>query len=147
MIRKKFRTVFVRWNDENKLKAIETIGDDEMKSVVTYDRARAYEMFKERLNDESFNEAFGAYYKPIRDAIDERKANMKRRVMKNPSNRVEEIDNAIKTLQDQIARLQIERDRAEEVEREKALHDVKKMIAKLSPEQRNALLSSLQNSL
>jgi uncharacterized small protein (DUF1192 family) len=143
MINSKFKTVFGRWSDENKQKVIEAIGDDEMKSIVTYDKPRAFELFKERLNEEYFNEAFAVYYKPIREALDAKKASVKKRAPKVSPSRVAEIDNAIKTLQEQIARLQIERTKAVDAEKMKAVNEVMKMIEKFSPEQRASLMESL----
>lgn len=143
MINSKFKTVFGRWSDENKQKVIEAIGDDEMKSIVTYDKPRAFELFKEKLNEEYFNEAFAVYYKPIREVLDAKKASVKKRAPKVSPSRVAEIDNAIKTLQEQIARLQIERTKAVDAEKMKAVNEVMKMIEKFSPEQRASLMESL----
>lgn len=144
MINSKLKTVFARWNDENKVKVIETIGDDEMKSLLGYDRARAYELFRMKLDDEYFNGLFEEYYAPIKQALDEKRANVKKRTPKLPANRIEEIDQEIRNLQAQIAKLQIERTKEVEAEKERAVNAAKKMIEQLSPEQREALLASLQ---
>ena len=75
--------------------------------------------------------------------MDAKKASVKKRAPKVSPSRVAEIDNAIKTLQEQIARLQIERTKAVDAEKMKAVNEVMKMIEKFSPEQRASLMESL----
>ena len=111
MIDLKLKTIFARWTEDNRVKAIYAVGDDDIKETLNYDRGRAFSMFNDRLDNEDFNYRFQEYYSVLKKEADERKANRKKRVPKVPANRIEEIDNKIKELESQIAKLRIEREK------------------------------------
>lgn len=62
-----------------------------------------------------------------------------------PANRIEEIDNKIKELESQIAKLRIEREKEVNLLNEKMFKEARKMLDKLSEEQRMSLLETIMN--
>lgn len=102
-------------------------------------------MFNDRLDNEDFNYRFQEYYSVLKKEADERKANRKKRVPKVPANRIEEIDNKIKELESQIAKLRIEREKEVNLLNEKMFKEARKMLDKLSEEQRMSLLETIMN--
>lgn len=145
MIDLKLKTIFARWTEDNKVKAIYAVGDDDIKDTLNYDRGRAFSMFNDRLDNEDFNYRFQEYYSVLKKEADERKANRKKRVPKVPANRIEEIDNMIKELESQIAKLKIEREKEVNLLNEKMFKEARKMLDKLSEEQRMSLLETIMN--
>lgn len=145
MIDLKLKTIFARWTEDNKVKAIYAVGDDDIKDTLNYDRGRAFSMFNDRLDNEDFNYRFQEYYSVLKKEADERKANRKKRVPKVPANRIEEIDNKIKELESQIAKLRIEREKEVNLLNEKMFKEARKMLDKLSEEQRMSLLETIMN--
>lgn len=146
MIDLKLKTIFARWTEDNKVKAIYAVGDDDIKDTLNYDRGRAFSMFNDRLDNEDFNYRFQEYYSVLKKEADERKANRKKRVPKVPANRIEEIDNMIKELESQIAKLKIEREKEVNLLNEKMFKEARKMLDKLSEEQRMSLLEAIMNN-
>ena len=145
MIDLKLKTIFARWTEDNRVKAIYAVGDDDIKETLNYDRGRAFSMFNDRLDNEDFNYRFQEYYSVLKKEADERKANRKKRVPKVPANRIEEIDNKIKELESQIAKLRIEREKEVNLLNEKIFKEARKMLDKLSEEQRMSLLETIMN--
>lgn len=145
MIDLKLKTIFARWTEDNRVKAIYAVGDDDIKETLNYDRGRAFSMFNDRLDNEDFNYRFQEYYSVLKKEADERKANRKKRVPKVPANRIEEIDNMIKELESQIAKLKIEREKEVNLLNEKMFKEARKMLDKLSEEQRMSLLETIMN--
>ncbi len=145
MIDLKLKTIFARWTEDNRVKAIYAVGDDDIKETLNYDRGRAFSMFNDRLDNEDFNYRFQEYYSVLKKEADERKANRKKRVPKVPANRIEEIDNNIKELESQIAKLRIEREKEVNLLNEKMFKEARKMLDKLSEEQRMSLLETIMN--
>ena len=145
MIDLKLKTIFARWTEDNRVKAIYAVGDDDIKETLNYDRGRAFSMFNDRLDNEDFNYRFQEYYSVLKKEADERKANRKKRVPKVPANRIEEIDNKIKELESQIAKLRIEREKEDNLLNEKMFKEARKMLDKLSEEQRMSLLETIMN--
>lgn len=145
MIDLKLKTIFARWTEDNRVKAIYAVGDDDIKETLNYDRGRAFSMFYDRLDNEDFNYRFQEYYSVLKKEADERKANRKKRVPKVPANRIEEIDNKIKELESQIAKLRIEREKEVNLLNEKMFKEARKMLDKLSEEQRMSLLETIMN--
>ena len=145
MIDLKLKTIFARWTEDNRVKAIYAVGDDDIKETLNYDRGRAFSMFNDRLDNEDFNYRFQEYYSVLKKEADERKANRKKRVPKVPANRIEEIDNKIKELESQIAKLRIEREKEVNLLDEKMFKEARKMLDKLSEEQRMSLLETIMN--
>lgn len=145
MIDLKLKTIFARWTEDNRVKAIYAVGDDDIKETLNYDRGRAFSMFNDRLDNEDFNYRFQEYYSVLKKEVDERKANRKKRVPKVPANRIEEIDNKIKELESQIAKLRIEREKEVNLLNEKMFKEARKMLDKLSEEQRMSLLETIMN--
>ena len=145
MIDLKLKTIFARWTEDNRVKAIYAVGDDDIKETLNYDRGRAFSMFNDRLDNEDFNYRFQEYYSVLKKDADERKANSKKRVPKVPANRIEEIDNKIKELESQIAKLRIEREKEVNLLNEKMFKEARKMLDKLSEEQRMSLLETIMN--
>lgn len=145
MIDLKLKTIFARWTEDNRVKAIYAVGDDGIKETLNYDRGRAFSMFNDRLDNEDFNYRFQEYYSVLKKEADERKANRKKRVPKVPANRIEEIDNKIKELESQIAKLRIEREKEVNLLNEKMFKEARKMLDKLSEEQRMSLLETIMN--
>ncbi len=145
MIDLKLKTIFARWTEDNRVKAIYAVGDDDIKETLNYDRGRAFSMFNDRLDNEDFNYRFQEYYSVLKKEADERKANRKKRVPKVPANRIEEIDNKIKELESQIAKLRIEREKEVNLLNEKMFKEARKMLDKLSEEQRMSLLETIMN--
>lgn len=145
MIDLKLKTIFARWTEDNRVKAIYAVGDDDIKETLNYDRGRAFSMFNDRLGNEDFNYRFQEYYSVLKKEADERKANRKKRVPKVPANRIEEIDNKIKELESQIAKLRIEREKEVNLLNEKMFKEARKMLDKLSEEQRMSLLETIMN--
>ena len=145
MIDLKLKTIFSRWTEDNRVKAIYAVGDDDIKETLNYDRGRAFSMFNDRLDNEDFNYRFQEYYSVLKKEADERKANRKKRVPKVPANRIEEIDNKIKELESQIAKLRIEREKEVNLLNEKMFKEARKMLDKLSEEQRMSLLETIMN--
>lgn len=145
MIDLKLKTIFARWTEDNRVKAIYAVGDDDIKDTLNYDRGRAFSMFNDRLDNEDFNYRFQEYYSVLKKEADERKANRKKRVPKVPANRIEEIDNMIKELESQIAKLKIEREKEVNLLNEKMFKEARKMLDKLSEEQRMSLLETIMN--
>lgn len=141
----KLKTIFARWTEDNKVKAIYAVGDDDIKDTLNYDRGRAFSMFNDRLDNDDFNYRFQEYYSVLKREADERKANRKKRVPKMPANRIEEIDNKIKELESQIAKLKIEREKEVNLLNEKMVKEARKMLDKLSEEQRMSLLETIMN--
>ena len=58
MIDLKLKTIFARWTEDNRVKAIYAVGDDDIKETLNYDRGRAFSMFNDRLDNEYFNYRF-----------------------------------------------------------------------------------------
>ena len=145
MIDLKLKTIFARWTEDYRVKAIFAVGDDDIKETLNYDRGRAFSMFNDRLDNEDFNYRFQEYYSVLKKEADERKANRKKRVPKVPANRIEEIDNKIKELESQIAKLRIEREKEVNLLNEKMFKEARKMLDKLSEEQRMSLLETIMN--
>ena len=145
MIDLKLKTIFARWTEDNRVKAIYAVGDNDIKETLNYDRGRAFSMFNDRLDNEDFNYRFQEYYSVLKKEADERKANRKKRVPKVPANRIEEIDNKIKELESQIAKLRIEREKEVNLLNEKMFKEARKMLDKLSEEQRMSLLETIMN--
>ena len=145
MIDLKLKTIFARWTEDNRVKAIYAVGDDDIKETLNYDRGRAFSMFNDRLDNEDFNYRFQEYYSVLKKEADERKANRKKRVPKVPANRIEEIDNKITELESQIAKLRIEREKEVNLLNEKMFKEARKMLDKLSEEQRMSLLETIMN--
>ena len=145
MIDLKLKTIFARWTEDNRVKAIYAVGDDDIKETLNYDRGRAFSMFNDRLDNEDFNYRFQEYYSVLKKEADERNANRNKRVPKVPANRIEEIDNKIKELESQIAKLRIEREKEVNLLNEKMFKEARKMLDKLSEEQRMSLLETIMN--
>ncbi len=142
----KLKTVFARWTDDNKVKAIYAVGDDDIKDTLNYDRERAFSMFSDRLENGDFNYRFNEYYSELKKEAAERKANSKKRTPKVAANRIEEIDNKIKELESQIAKLKIEREKEVNLQNERMVNEARKMLDKLSEEQRMSLLEAIMNN-
>lgn len=79
----RLKQVFGRWGDDNKVKAFNAIADDDLKSMLTSDKDKAFEAFKNKLVEEEFNAAFDSYYQTIKPA--------KKESSKKESSKVEEI--------------------------------------------------------
>lgn len=142
----KLKTVFARWTEDNKIKAIYAVGDDDIKDTLNYDKGRAFAMFYDRLEDGDFNNRFHEYYSALKQEADERKANVRKRPAKVATNKIEEIDNRIKELESQISKLKAEREKEISLQNERMVKEARKMIDKLSDEQRMSLLQSLMNN-
>lgn len=145
----RLRQVFGRWSEENKVKAIETVGDDTLKSMLTTDKEAAFISFKDKLEEEEFNNAFNDYYQTIKPTKKEISNEGKRVVVRKTPDSIEKTIKALeKQIEDnklRIEKLKIEKEKLIESEKFKNANKLKKQFEKLTDEEKTFLLQQLQS--
>lgn len=141
--------VFGRWSEENKTKAINAIGDDDLKSMLTSNKEKAFEIFKNKLGEEEFNSAFSSYYESVKPTKNETSNEGKRVVVRRTP---ESIEKTIRGLEKQIEdnklrieKLKVEKEKLIEAEKFKNANKLKKQFDKMTDEEKAFFLSMTSN--